>query len=549
MAVDCPDNFIARNKTPPRYPPPRPPQVIVVKSQKVVHDTTPIQTLTKKSLKHSLQHITSKQKSCQSSLSSPSSSRTHTLTKSHYHENPQIDSQLSTLSTQQHCTLKSTELIYHKDIENQLIVAYHSHEQQQQQHHHHTTTTTMFIINDTSFDNIHINDHHHQHQQQHSLNDTNEHLQQQNLYNQQQQLKLDQIENYENCLQSELSEQQQQHTTTTHNSNQQQPLTLSLLNKACSESPLKSSSLVANANKTMNGGSNNLIPTSQHPLNSDELELMVDELYCKNPSSHSSSFEEALSKKSSLESYDSISYKNLQNNNNNNNKTNSKSSNSCSSPNSSNCNSPIKQPSLEEPNSSSSSSSSNNVAELISGGMAPPEYELHAPKESIPLPPLIKHRELPVDVPDSFIEIVKTTPRYPPPAHLSSLSSQLSNSSTSTANTTMTHINSSPAATSMGQTSLTESKNSANLTASPSTISLHGSLDEFDAACINGGSSSSNGQIVGANIIPMGIQLPQPQVDIFKAMPYKEEVLLSTHIMPISLYTFSINVFVLCLLY
>ncbi|XP_046801910.1 uncharacterized protein DDB_G0271670-like, partial [Lucilia cuprina] len=26
MAVDCPDNFIARNKTPPRYPPPRPPQ-------------------------------------------------------------------------------------------------------------------------------------------------------------------------------------------------------------------------------------------------------------------------------------------------------------------------------------------------------------------------------------------------------------------------------------------------------------------------------------------------------------------------------------------
>ncbi|XP_073832896.1 MAGUK p55 family member stardust isoform X2 [Musca autumnalis] len=27
MAVDCPDNFIARNKTPPRYPPPRPPQL------------------------------------------------------------------------------------------------------------------------------------------------------------------------------------------------------------------------------------------------------------------------------------------------------------------------------------------------------------------------------------------------------------------------------------------------------------------------------------------------------------------------------------------
>lgn len=25
MAVDVPDSFIARNKTPPRYPPPRPP--------------------------------------------------------------------------------------------------------------------------------------------------------------------------------------------------------------------------------------------------------------------------------------------------------------------------------------------------------------------------------------------------------------------------------------------------------------------------------------------------------------------------------------------
>lgn len=40
------------------------------------------------------------------------------------------------------------------------------------------------------------------------------------------------------------------------------------------------------------------------------------------------------------------------------------------------------------------------------------------------------HRELPVDVPDSFIEIVKVPPRYPPPAHLSSLSSS-SNASSS----------------------------------------------------------------------------------------------------------------------
>jgi hypothetical protein len=38
-----------------------------------------------------------------------------------------------------------------------------------------------------------------------------------------------------------------------------------------------------------------------------------------------------------------------------------------------------------------------------SGDLGPPEYDLGP------------HRELPVDVPDSFIEVVKAPPRYPPP--------------------------------------------------------------------------------------------------------------------------------------
>jgi hypothetical protein len=38
-----------------------------------------------------------------------------------------------------------------------------------------------------------------------------------------------------------------------------------------------------------------------------------------------------------------------------------------------------------------------------SGDLGPPEYDLGP------------HRELPVDVPDSFVEVVKAPPRYPPP--------------------------------------------------------------------------------------------------------------------------------------
>lgn len=50
------------------------------------------------------------------------------------------------------------------------------------------------------------------------------------------------------------------------------------------------------------------------------------------------------------------------------------------------------------------------------------EYELKKIKTSV------KHREMPVDVPDSFVEFIKVPPRYPPPPHLSSRSSLLSQS-------------------------------------------------------------------------------------------------------------------------
>ncbi|XP_058061861.1 uncharacterized protein LOC131212130 [Anopheles bellator] len=56
--------------------------------------------------------------------------------------------------------------------------------------------------------------------------------------------------------------------------------------------------------------------------------------------------------------------------------------------------------SLSTTRSASSSSSSS------SGDLGPPEYDLGP------------HRELPVDVPDSFVEIIKAPPRYPPPKPL-----------------------------------------------------------------------------------------------------------------------------------
>lgn len=50
------------------------------------------------------------------------------------------------------------------------------------------------------------------------------------------------------------------------------------------------------------------------------------------------------------------------------------------------------------------------------------EYELTKMKTPV------KHREMPVDVPESFVEFIKVPPRYPPPPHLSSRSSLLNQS-------------------------------------------------------------------------------------------------------------------------
>ncbi|EDW38765.1 GL13193 [Drosophila persimilis] len=103
--------------------------------------------------------------------------------------------------------------------------------------------------------------------------------------------------------------------------------------------------------------------------------------------------------------------------------------------------------SISNSNSNSSSGDSNGSSSTVPDdlSLAPPGYE---PVVALlpPLPPMTKHRELPVDVPDSFIEIVKTPPRYPPPAHLSSRGSLLSNGSASTAQTTLSSLPPAPVA-------------------------------------------------------------------------------------------------------
>ncbi|XP_018804189.1 PREDICTED: probable serine/threonine-protein kinase DDB_G0272282 isoform X3 [Bactrocera latifrons] len=174
-------------------------------------------------------------------------------------------------------------------------------------------------------------------------------------------------------------------------------------------------------------------------------------------SSFSSAYEDSIGKSS----FDSIAYCHLHNKQNNNinslNNNNINNNHHNNTSNSSNSSTPTKRGcdgiagGVGDSSGSNGSSPCANEAPLIEGLCgAPPEYELlplsmcKQVAASLLQPPSGKHRELPVDVPDSFIEIVKTPPRYPPPPHLSSLSSQLSsNSSTSTANTTLTHINSS----------------------------------------------------------------------------------------------------------
>ncbi|XP_053952167.1 uncharacterized protein LOC128859307 isoform X3 [Anastrepha ludens] len=255
----------------------------------------------------------------------------------------------------------------------------------------------------------------------------------------------------------------QQYKTNNNTPQQQQPLTaahMRISNNKKAYPPLNNKYSATSSNPNGSG---------TPPTPGEEFELMAIDgglLQRAGSSSYSSSYEESISKSS----FDSIAYCHLHNKNNNINSLNNKNININhynNTSNSSNSSSPSKRGggvgggsgagsgsagvggSL---NSSAGSSPSGNDAPLIEGlGGAPPEYELlplsmcKQVAASL-LQPSGKHRELPVDVPDSFIEIVKTPPRYPPPPHLSSLSSQLSsNSSTSTANTTLTHINSSSA--------------------------------------------------------------------------------------------------------
>lgn len=549
MAVDCPDNFIARNKTPPRYPPPRPPQVTLVKGS--VTNKSKKSSLSRKA--HTLPHH-----NAHSTLSH--SSYTTTLTQAYPHNTMKdiqtlsstiITTTITTLTTNivsptsyslsssssslhkplclensnngsnQNSPLLPTKFHYNASCNNtlpkctaklmqsntKLIInnynsdyQHHPHHNQHQKHHQHhqynkfTTTPSLY----TTCSMGELND---------KLNDTHEQLQMQNAYNAQQQLKLDQIENYENCMELQMEQQKLNNA-----------LTMSKGKMAVAHNP--------------NGGGSLTSP--------EDLDLMmVDALYRKGSSSHSSSYEsEVLSKKSS-ESFDSISYRQLQNNNNDLNS---------------------KETHLNSNSTSSSSSSSNhkngtlngnglnggvgsllsNAAMVINGGVhnsgsgdslpsitssgstPPPEYELKelSSKNSI-LPPVVKHRELPVDVPDSFIEMVKTPPRYPPPAHLSSLSSQISScSSASTANTTLTRINSTNNSnTEFHNMSLSpQSLKPYNLhqeTSLISTMSLNGSFEDFQQQQLQQQASSYPQQ---------GSQIPQPQVAALMTPTRADEV-------------------------
>ncbi|XP_032308884.1 uncharacterized protein LOC6503071 isoform X6 [Drosophila ananassae] len=405
MAVDCPDTFIARNKTPPRYPPPRPPQKY------------------KKS----------------------TNTNTNTNTKNN--------------------ATKITALTNNDHANKLLIVAYHSshqHEQQQQQQQSSSQQQQQQL------------------KHQHSCKTTNKialDVATQNLYNQKQQNKLEQIENYENCLQSEQQQQQQLVASGGGGATQQ-----------VAQQQTPSHKLQSTLSNDPNGNTNSSSKTNSN--NSSITEDYLDGLYHQHHNHHqhsptSSNFDEVLSKHT-LDSFGSIAYRHLNQqqttSNGNSNTSNSNTSNSNSNTSNSNSNtdsnklnpntktvtnSNSNSNSLNSSNSSmhtsntSNSSSSGHSSNMVSSSstssstvpddlsLAPPGYEVSQKLEEqqqqhvapvVLLPPIAKHRELPVDVPDSFIEMVKTPPRYPPPAHLSSRGSLLSNASGSTAHTTLSSL-------------------------------------------------------------------------------------------------------------
>ncbi|XP_039232815.1 uncharacterized protein LOC6525332 isoform X11 [Drosophila yakuba] len=256
----------------------------------------------------------------------------------------------------------------------------------------------------------------------------------------------------------------------------------------------------SNSNSNTVGGSS----SSNNSSITDDFLCVVDGLYQgrkDSASPSSSAFDEVMSKHT-LDSFGSIAYRHLHQqhqatsngnssntsntNSNGNSNGNNTSNNTAASTNktatvsktgvsSSNSNSNSLNSSNSSMHTSSSSSGhSSNIASATSSSsssgtssstvpddlsLAPPGYEVSQQQQqqqqqkqqhlvaspvTMLLPPMAKHRELPVDVPDSFIEMVKTTPRYPPPAHLSSRGSLLSNGSASTAHTTLSSMGVSP---------------------------------------------------------------------------------------------------------
>ncbi|XP_064555602.1 uncharacterized protein sdt isoform X2 [Drosophila montana] len=437
MAVDCPDTFIARNKTPPRYPPPRPPQI------------------------HNTNHTT---------ITSIINNTTDTITKN------------TTKTKNDHAN-------------KLLIVAYHSsHQHEQQQHHHQlqqqlhssktttTTTTTTTIALDVATQNLYNQ------KQQTKLEQIENY--ENDLQTEQQQ----QSQQLAATAAAAAATAATAATTTAINA------TTAATGAQIAQQQMPSYKLQATFGGNNPDASNGNNHNSTGNNMADELLCVVDGIYCKGASSPSSStFDDMLSKQT-LESFETIAYRHLQhrqqqqqqtasncnsnnsNSNSNNNSNNNSSSSPAATPNkltgissSSNSNSNSLNSTRSSSNSSMHTSSNSHSSSSVSRSshsshipsapsttssltvpddlsLAPPGYELSSqqqppagmslllPAPAPPPPP--KHRELPVDVPDSFIEMVKAPPRYPPPAHLSSRGSLLSNASSSNASTVHTTLSS-----------------------------------------------------------------------------------------------------------
>ncbi|TMW53051.1 hypothetical protein DOY81_001914 [Sarcophaga bullata] len=600
MAVDCPDNFIARNKTPPRYPPPRPPQVNIKQDNNHNQNhnkrnkslkTQKTNTSTHKQLLSPQKHhytantnqnininklttVTTNTTAVNSSCSSLMLTSNHLPSLTHsYNSLKHISTTTTTTTTSSTNTniiknknnIVSLSLTHSQSVCKPFVITAaldcnHGEEQQnslvvKEKFPYYTCynnntlpkCTAKLIKNNTKFI-IHYNDahhHHHHHHHQNQQQQQSQHgstkslfttccatstatdpLQLQNLYNARHQLKLEQLENLENNLTVE-------HQHHYHHHHQSQKLNNALTLKQ----PLKQPVVAHNPNPHSQPNAGCISPLTSS--GSEELELMVDSLYRKGSSNHSSSYESEVLSKNSCESYDTIAYRQLNNNNNHlNNKTvtqyhqqqqqhNNPVNSFSSASNSTSSSSSVKSPSLTNQNNVLittdngqvlSSISGDSLASLTStGSTPPPEYELKEFSSKNPiLPPLVKHRELPVDVPDSFIEIVKTPPRYPPPTHLASLSSQISScSSASTANTTLTRINScnnsnteshnmsfSPA---LLQNQLLQQQQQQE-TSLISTMSLNGSFEDFQQQ------QQQHQQQQQQHHQQSGYQKPQPQV-------------------------------------